>query len=89
MAQLPLDSQEASTSHVAPLLTGDTWVPGLAPTRCIDGRAGVTTSWAPGTSAKTLWVKSSVVSPERVVGVDVVARAGAQPYGSTDEGPAT
>ena len=41
---LLLDSQEASASQVALL----TWVPGLAPIRCTDGRPGVTTSWGIG-----------------------------------------
>src|SRR5690349_285308 len=48
MAQLPPASQPASASHVAPLVTGGTSVPGFAPTRTTDGRAGVITSLAIG-----------------------------------------
>src|ERR1700738_3992795 len=46
MAQLPPASHAASASQVAPLLTSGPSVPGLAPIRSTDGRAGVTTSWA-------------------------------------------
>src|SRR6478736_3610050 len=48
MAQLPPDSQALTASQVAPSSTGGTYVPGLAPTRNTEGRAGATISFLTG-----------------------------------------
>lgn len=48
MFQLPPASHCANASQMAPLVTGGTSVPGLAPTRSTESRAGVTTELATG-----------------------------------------